>query len=108
MSPAFPLPFAFPGCRTCAVGSASRSSRGYGSTVAFQARPVFAAHEVADALLNPAAILQMENLILLRRRVADRGVPAHLQRESIAVLAGAQRDRVLGLELVGKLECLVP
>ena len=35
------------------------------ASVAFEARLVLALYEVADALLDPAAVLQMEDLVLL-------------------------------------------
>src|SRR2546429_2983583 len=58
-------------------------------------RPGLALHEFADALLEPAALLGHEELVLLRIGVVHRRLPGHLEREAIALLRRPQRRSIL-------------
>src|SRR5205823_12120033 len=62
-------------------------------------RPRLALHELADALLEPPALLGHEQLVLLRVGVVHRCLPGHLEREAVALLRRPQRRGILAGDL---------
>src|SRR5204862_2503751 len=59
-----------------------------------------AGDEVADTLLEPAALLRDVHLVLLGEGVVHRRLPAHFEREAIAVLGRLERGRILAGDLL--------